>query len=474
MGAYENPPMIQFATSSAGDAWAKAAADAGKNFGNAIIARRKKLEERLKKENETMLKVGKQRSALAQEGQKQLESQLSKMEGLDDAIKNAYVEKFRSGWKTYTEVQVATDPSQIDALQPKLKEFENFRANGVDSVTNANELYIGLTGSLDEVAQKEIAIPGAIDQFDSRNNYLMEASAIENGGITGKEKREVSFNKNGDTIITYTNAEGVKLNPINLTNPPVVNKVPKLDELFQPKVDATGIFVGEGKDRTLSTDYLPTDDTGKPEMKTTTETFVDENGNKKQKIITGPAVNNNDIIETYTTQIEALGLTDDQKVSIYKNILVDQYKLDSEALSYNPNGATELTPAQQKTFDEAIAMWAGTKANNDVAAVTKKMGGSEKIVNVPKEELSNSLKNTRFEFTKLIKGEQETLAISNSTYFAKDESGNWNVFTVGSQLGVPKARYENGKANVIDLVADLPASFNIDKEALIKQLQLVN
>ena len=100
MGAYENPPMIQFATSSAGDAWAKAAADAGKNFGNAIIARQKKLEERLKKENETMLKVGKQRSALAQEGQKQLELQLSKMEGLDDAIKNAYVDKFRSGWKT--------------------------------------------------------------------------------------------------------------------------------------------------------------------------------------------------------------------------------------------------------------------------------------------------------------------------------------------------------------------------------------
>ncbi len=474
MGAYENPPMIQFATSSAGDAWAKAAADAGKNFGNAIIARRKKLEERLKKENETMLKVGKQRSALAQEGQKQLEAQLSKMEGLDDAIKNAYVDKFRDGWKTYTEVQVATDPSQIDALQPKLKEFENFRANGVDSVTNANELYIGLTGSLDEVAEKEIAIPGAIDQFDSRNNYLMEASAIENGGITGKEKREVSFNKNGDTIITYTNAEGVKLDPINLTNPPVVNKVPKLDELFQPKVDATGIFVGEGKDRTLSTDYLSTDATGKPKMITTTETFVDENGNKKQKIITGPDVNKNNIQTAYATQIEALGLTDDQKVSIYKNILVDQYRLDPEALSYNPKGATQLDTDEQKIFNDAIAMWGKTKADNDVAAVTKRMGGSERIVNVPKEELSNSLKNTRFEFTKLIKGEQETLAISNSTYFAKDESGNWNVFTVGSQLGVPKPRYENGKANVIDLVADLPASFNIDKEALIKQLQLVN
>jgi ketosteroid isomerase-like protein len=208
-------------------------------------------------------------------------------------------------------------------------------------------------------------------------------------------------------------------------------------------------------------------------MKTTTETFVDENGNKKQKIITGPAVNNNDIIETYTTQIEALGLTDDQKVSIYKNILVDQYKLDSEALSYNPNGATELSPAQQKTFDEAIAMWAGTKANNDVAAVTKQMGGSEKIVNVPKEELSNNLKNTRFEFTKLIKGEQESLAISASTYFAKGADG-WNVYTVGSQMATPRARYEKGKADVIDLVADLPASFNIDKEALIKQLRLVN
>lgn len=474
MGAYENPPMIQFATSSAGNAWANAAAAAGKNFGDAIIARQKKLEERLKKENETMLRVGKQRSALALQGQKELEKQLSKMEGLDSAIKNAYVKKFRDGWKTYTEVQVATDPSQIESLQGKLAEFESFRANGVDSVTNANELYVGLTGSLDQVAKKEIAIPGAIDQFDPRNNYLMEASAIENGGITGKEKREVSFNKNGDTIITYTNAEGVKLEPINLTNPPNVNNVPKLDELFQPKVNATGIFVGEGKDKTLSSQYLPTDDTGKPKMKTVTETFVDENGNKKQKIITGPDVNNNDIADIYVKQVESLGLTDDQKVSIYKNILVDQFQLDPEALSYNAKGATELTPNQQEAFNVAIAKWAGTKANNDVAAVTKGMGGKETIVNVPKNELSNNYKNTRYEFGKLIKGEQETLAISNSTYFGKDESGNWNVFTVGSQLGVPKQRYETGKANVIDLVADLPASFNIDKEALIKELQLVN
>jgi len=41
-------------------------------------------------------------------------------------------------------------------------------------------------------------------------------------------------------------------------------------------------------------------------------------------------------------------------------------------------------------------------------------------------------------------------------------------------MATPRARYEKGKADVIDLVADLPASFNIDKEALIKQLQLVN
>ena len=467
--------MIQFATSSAGNAWANAAAAAGKNIGDAIIARQKKLEERLEKENKQMLEIGKKRATLAQEGQKLIDQQLAKMEGLDDALKKAYVNEFRQGWKTFTEVQVATDPSRIDALQPKLKEFESFRANSNDSLMTANELYSQITGDLSEVADKQIAIPGMLDQFDPRNNYLMDAAAIENGGITGKEKREVSFNDNGETIITYTNADGVKLPTINLTNPPTTNKVPKLEELFQPRADATGIFVGEGKDKTISSDYLPTDPiTQKPKMITTTETFVDENGNKKQKIITGPEVRNNDIIQIYTDQVESLGLTDDQKVSIYKNILVDQFQLDPKALSYNPKGATQLDEPQQKIFNDAISKWAGTKANNDVASVTKKLGGSEKIISVPKNELSNSLKNTKFEFTKLIKGEQETLAISNSTYFAKDESGNWNVFTVGSQLGVPKQRYETGKANVIDLVADLPASFNIDKEALIKQLQLVN
>ena len=456
MGAYENPPMIQFATSSAGNAWANAAAAAGKNIGDAIIARQKKLEERLEKENKQMLEIGKKRAALAQEGQKLIDQQLAKMEGLDDALKKAYVNEFRQGWKTFTEVQVATDPAVIERLQPQLAKFENFRANSNDSLMVANELYSTLTGDLSEVADKQIAIPGMIDQFDPRNNYLMDAAAIENGGITGKEKREVSFNDNGETIITYTNADGVKLDPINFSAPPTTNKVPKLEELFQPRADATGIFVGEGKDKSISTDYMAVDATGKPKMLYEFEDIEsDPSGRKRQIIRKGPEVRNNDIIQIYTDQVESLGLTDDQKVSIYKNILVDQFQLDPEALSYNPKGATQLDEPQQKIFNDAISKWAGTKANNDVASVTKKLGGSETIVTYPKKDMSSSTQNAIDGFKLLQSGEITNLGVSGG-YISK--KGDKYTFYKNTTTG-PIPVLENASLEEsIRMVSNIPQS----------------
>ena len=55
MGAYENPPMIQNSTSSAGAAWANAAASVGKNIGNAVVERQKYLDAQLEKEQKQML-----------------------------------------------------------------------------------------------------------------------------------------------------------------------------------------------------------------------------------------------------------------------------------------------------------------------------------------------------------------------------------------------------------------------------------
>ena len=81
MGAYENPPPIEFRTTSAGAAWANAAAGIGKNIGNAIIERRKYLDEKLEKENKEMLELTRQRNALTAQGAEKLKANLEKMKG---------------------------------------------------------------------------------------------------------------------------------------------------------------------------------------------------------------------------------------------------------------------------------------------------------------------------------------------------------------------------------------------------------
>jgi hypothetical protein len=504
MGAYENPPMITFQTSGAGQAWAQAAAGIGKNIGNAIIERKKKLDADLEKENKEMLEIAKQRELLAAQGAEKLKANLEKMEGLDESFRQAYIKEFNTGWDAFTNSQTARTPEEVAKYGAALKKFNAFKANGPLQIQAANDFIIGLAKGLDEVTVDGPAVPGGVDMYYGGNNNYMRAANIEAGGIEADkgETRTVEIDGKGNAVIKYTLAkEDGKLETFEINMGDVdldsIFRVPDAKNILKSKVDATGIYVGEGKDRTISTEYLPTDPvTGKPAQATSSEVYTDpQSGKRMLRIKQGPAIQANDIAQIYTDQMLSAKLSDDQKVSIWKNTLngmikeveIGTGKLDKNGneitekvpfsisdLNFNNKGATQLDERQQKLYNAAISQFAGIQASNDIQTISKELGGSEKLIDMPKDDLSNNYKNTRYEFTKLIKGDQETLAISTSTYFAKDASGNWNVFTVGSQFGSPKQRYETGKANVIDLVADLPASFNIDKEALIKELQLVN
>ena len=93
MGAYENPPPIQFRTTGAGAAWANAAASIGKNIGNAVVERKKYLDAKLEKENKEMLQLAKQRNVLAAQGAEKLKSNLEKMKGLDEEFRQAYIKR---------------------------------------------------------------------------------------------------------------------------------------------------------------------------------------------------------------------------------------------------------------------------------------------------------------------------------------------------------------------------------------------
>jgi hypothetical protein len=473
MGAYENPPPIQFRTTSAGAAWANAAAGIGKNIGNAIIERRKYLDEKLEKENKEMLDLTRRRNALTAQGADKLKANLEKMPGLDEEFKKAYIKEFNQGWQVYTRSQTSTDLEEIESLQPQLKKFNHFKSVSADQIQNANDYSIKMATFIDEIQTDGPGVPNTVDLYYKGNNNLMKAANIETGGITEGESREVIVNDKGDSVMRYTflnedgKSETFDLNTAELDLDNVL-KVPNFNSKVDGTIANTGIF---NEDGSINPSYAPLDENNQPKLETTTE-LVDG----KRIITTNQVVNTEGIIQQYTDagMNSMQDMTHAQKVSIWKNTIAPSLKdYEPEDLAYDSKTGA-FTAEQQKIFDAGVGSYLGDMARMKVEAATKD-NYKRSIVNEPTKTLSNSYKNTRAAFKRMINGDDASLALSTNTYIAKDDSGKWNVFTVGN-LGVPMARFTttvdgkqvtSGVDNIVDLVTLIPG---VDHEKLKKEL----
>ena len=489
MGAYENPPPINFRTTSAGAAWANAAAGIGKNIGNAIIERRKYLDEKLEKENKEMLDLTRRRNALTAQGAEKLKANLEKMPGLDEEFKKAYIKEFNQGWQVYTRAQTSTDLDEIESLQPQLKRFNHFKAVSEDQIKNANDYSIKMATFIDQIVKDGPGVPNTVDLYYAGNNNLMKAANIETGGITEGESREVIVNDKGDAVMRYTfvnengKSETFDLNTSELDLDNVL-QVPDFNNKVEGTVTNTGIF---NEDGSINPSYAPLDENNQPKLETTTE-IVDG----KRIITTNQVVNTEGIIQQYTDAgMNAMqDMSHAQKVSIWKNTIAPaldpkkDYNEDGEPDGFLPENLAydsetgQFTDAQQKIFDAGVSAYLGDMARMKVEAATKD-NYKRTIVNEPTKTLSNSYKNTRAAFKRMQDGEDANLALTTNTYIAKDDSGKWNVFTIGN-LGVPMARFTttvdgeqvaSGVDNVIDLVTLIPG---VDHEKLKRDLSGTN
>jgi len=473
MGAYENPPPIQFRTTGAGAAWANAAASIGKNIGNAVVERKKYLDAKLEKENKEMLQLAKQRNALAAQGAEKLKSNLEKMKGLDEEFRQAYIKEFNEGWQVYTRSQTSTDLEEIESLQPQLKRFNHFQSVSGDQIQNANEYTIKMAKFIDQIAIDGPGVPNTVDLYYKGNNNLMKAANIETGGITEGESREVIINDKGDAVMRYTfvnedgKSETFDLNTAELDLDNVL-QVPDYNNKVEGTIANTGIF---NEDGSINPSYAPLDENNQPKLQTTTE-IVDG----KKIITTSQIVNTEGIIQQYTDAgMNAMrDMTHAQKVSIWKNTIAPALKdYEPEDLAYDSETG-QFTEEQQKIFDAGVGSYLGDMARMKVEAATKD-NYKRTIVNEPTKTLSNSYKNTRAAFKRMQDGKDANLALTTNTYIAKDESGKWNVFTIGN-LGVPMARFTttvdgqqvaSGVDNVVDLVTLIPG---VDHEKLKREL----
>ena len=382
MGAYENPPPINFRTTGAGAAWANAAAGIGKNIGNAIIERRKYLDAKLEKENKEMLELTRRRNALAAQGAEKLKANLEKMEGLDEEFKKAYIKEFNQGWRVYTRAQTSTDLDEIESLQPQLKRFNHFKAVSGDQIKNANDYSIKMATFIDQIATDGPGVPNTVDLYYAGNNNLMKAANIETGGITEGESREVIINDKGDAVMRYTfvNEDGksetfdLDTSELDLDN---VLQVPDFNNKVEGTVSNMNIF---NEDGTINPSYAPLDENNQPKLEITTE-IVDG-----KKITTqNQVVNTEGIIQAYTDAgMNAMqDMSHAQKVSIWKNTIAPaldpkkDYNEDGKPDGFLPENLAydsetgQFTDAQQKIFDAGVSAYLGDMARMKVEAATK-------------------------------------------------------------------------------------------------------
>lgn len=370
MGAYENPPPINFRTTSAGAAWANAAAGIGKNIGNAVIERRKYLDAKLEKENKEMLQLTRQRNALTAQGAEKLKANLEKMPKLDEEFKQAYIKEFNQGWQVYTRAQTSTDLDEIESLQPQLKKFNHFKSVSGDQIQNANDYSIKMATFVDEIQTDGPGVPNTVDLYYKGNNNLMKAANIETGGITEGEGREVIINDNGDAVMRYTfvnedgKSETFDLNTSELDLDTVL-KVPEYNNKVEGTIANTGIF---NEDGSINPSYAPLDENNQPKLETTTE-IVDG-----KKITTqSQVVNTEGIIQQYTDAgMNAMGdMTHAQKVSIWKNTIAPALKdYEPEDLAYDSETG-EFTKEQAAIFNAGVGSYLGDMARMKVEAATK-------------------------------------------------------------------------------------------------------
>ena len=156
MGAYENPPMISFQTTGAGNAWANAAASFGKNIGAAIVARAKKDEEELEKENKERKEILESQKAWAfrgtQEEQRLRDSE--KFKSLTEKVQQATIKNFRSRWDAIEKQQFAKTPEEVEATGKEVNKWNNYATKAGDQLNGINDFVIEATGSVADFADK--------------------------------------------------------------------------------------------------------------------------------------------------------------------------------------------------------------------------------------------------------------------------------------------------------------------------------
>lgn len=408
MGAYENPPMISFQTTGAGNAWANAAASFGKNIGAAIVARAKKDEEELEKENKDRKEILESQKAWAfrgtQEEQKLRDSE--KFKSLTEKVQQATIKNFRSRWAAIEKQQFAKTPEEVEATGREVNKWNNYAARAGDQLNGINDFVIEATGSVADFADKTtLRAQGTLDNASPLNTKIVIAGQIMNGMNSYKGDYEIGADADGNQTMDFTYTLNGKQKSFQIKADELEawksERIPEMDKLLNGALAQSGFLVGEGKEQRLADKYFIKGANNEREFETVTTIQKDlKTGKYFERTITRPKLNKELMEADWVLATNNIDLNDNQKVSAFQQIFrpLDQNKtLSADDAKYGDIGkAAEIN---QEKYAEGAGYYAGVQAdqayNSAITSLTKE-GATKPIEDKNKISILDKV-NTAFD-----------------------------------------------------------------------------
>lgn len=377
-------------------------------------------------------------------------------------------------------VFIPRNEEQKAELEANIKEEQQLRAlndNFLDAIQDVDT-------SMAEVGEAQIqsgdgillSPPGTVDKSkNSGNDIYFKAASIFNNQTTAEKAFEQTTNSQGDVILKFY-PEGEEAFEWNVTQNPSPYKVPETTK----KIDTalTGgenpVYVKTNTGYKMSDKYLEYEENeqGQKEVKKTYRYVTEEDGTVRREVADSYDVKG---LRTATaTQVQASiqDMSDRDMQSQFTNqLLVDTI---GEKLKYVYNKQelfAEITPEILNTKDGAplsdeqkqiflAAQTFVTNANFPVS-LDYKIDSKGKKLNTAEKNIIDGL-------NRLESGKSNEISIGSKT-FIRRKGNNYEVYTVGTQLGNEKVISTTANINnIIDLIS------NVDKQAVRKEMSATN
>jgi hypothetical protein len=383
MSAYENPQPLNFNTSSAGAAWANAAAQAGAMLGKAIEERSRLDLLELEKNNKEALDVLKsQQNAASRIQQKTEELQKSKeFKGLDVRLQEKAIEDHKRLFDLENKRDLALNTEELNKYSEEYNKQQKITRSSLSSLLNINEGVKELTANLVEYTDDQtIYLPGTIDVLDPENTKLAIAGQILNGMNDYKGGYEIGTDEDGSYVLNFNySLKGEPQDTFKLSAADISNwkakKIPNIETMTMDALTKQGVYV----DGELAPKYYIYDKNNNKIEDPITEIVRDNKGILKTRTIQVPRIDEDAILKAYQDTVASLPLDTWQKISAFNNI----YKNQVPGVKEKANMDYKSIDISMEEYMEGAGGYSAVLFNNALKTIKNKITPKANFDDVP-------------------------------------------------------------------------------------------